>query len=164
MPYNRNIYNTNMLTLAQWIVPVKWRGKVTMAWVKSMAANWMDLFDRFLAFRKRVKYKLLITPQVCYLEKALNDKYDFTQRRIFIEDGDENDPLYLYMRAELKPVKLYKRIEALPAWLIQRTETAQFGVDFTIHVPADITFDSAEMRTFVNVYKLVTKTYQIVTF
>lgn len=163
MPYNRNIYNVELEKLSHWIVPVKWRTARTMAWITSMASNWIDLYNRFIAYRTRIKYVLLITPQVCYLEKALNDKYDFVQRRIVIEDGDQQDPVHLFLRAESKPVYFFKRSEDNPLYLRRRTETAQFGVDFIVKVPSDVLFDMAEMRTYLSSYKLATKTFSIVT-
>ena len=164
MPYNRNIYTLDIERLAHWLVPERWRQPVTLAWVKSMAVNLTNLFNRFLLYRERKKYDLLITPQVCFLEKALNDKYDFIQRRIYIEDGDDQDPVHLFKRDELKPVYLYKRSEDQPVYLRSRTETAEFGVDFIVHVPSDIIFDQAEMRTYLTGYKLTTKTFSIAIF
>jgi hypothetical protein len=164
MPYNRNIYNLDPERFAHMMVPVKWRLKGLMAWIKALSATWADLWNRFQLFRTQVKYNLLITPQVCFLERALNDKYDPVQRRIFIADGSENDPVFLYMRAELKPVNLFKRSEDLPVYMVKRTETAVFGVDFTVNVPLAIVFDQNEMRTYVSIYKLATKNFSIEIF
>ena len=164
MPYNQNIFNIDLEKLAHWMIPVRWRADGVVAWVKATAATWSDLYNRFAIYRKLVTYNLFITPQVCYLEKALNDKYDPIQRRIFIEDGAENEPVYLFIRDEQKPVYLYARSEEKPVYLIQRAESAEYGVDFTVHVPAGLTFNMAEMRTYVTVYKLATKTFSIVLF
>lgn len=164
MPYNRNIYTIDLEKLAHWVVPHRWRFPVTLVWVKSMTVNFTDLYNRFLLYRKRKKYDLYITPQICFLEKALNDKYDYLQRRIYIQDGNDRDPIHLYRREELKPVYLFKRSEDKPVYLRRRIETAEFGVDFTVNVPSDILFDPAEMRTYLTGYKLTTKTFEIVTF
>lgn len=163
MPYNRNIYIIDLEKLAHWIVPVRWRLPRMMVWVKAMAITWIDLFNRFVSYRAWVKYNLLVTPQVCYLKKALNDRYDFIQRRIIIDDGDEQSPVYLFRRAENKQVYIFKRSEGKPVYLISRRETAQFGVDFLVKVPSDISFDMAEMVTYLSGYKLATKTFSIVT-
>lgn len=162
MPYNRNIYTIDLEKLAHWMVPVRWRMKKLMAWVKAMAVTWTDLFNRFSLYRNRIKYNLLISPQVCYLEKALNDKYDPIDRGIVIEDAEEFFPVHLFTRAELKPVYLFRRSEDKPEYLYRRVEMAQFGVDFIIKVPSDVVFDDPEMRMYVTGYKLATKTFAIV--
>ncbi len=44
--------------------------------------------------------------QVCYLRKALNDKFDNTQRRITITNPINREYLTLYRRGEQRPVML----------------------------------------------------------
>lgn len=163
MPYNRNIYQLEVKKLGMWLVPVQWRKIRLMVLVTAMTATWADLYNRFALFRKRIKYSLEITPQVCYLEKALNDKYDTGSRRIYISDGEEHYPIILYKRDENKPVLIYQRSEDNPVYLRSRNEMAEFGVDFVVYVPSDVVFDMLEMRTFVSGYKLATKTFVIVT-
>lgn len=162
MPYNRNIYTLDHEKLAHWLVPVRWRYNKLMVLVKSLAITWIDLFNRFVLYRERVKYTLLITPQVCYLEKALNDKYDVSQRRIVLQDGEEHLPVILFTRDEQKLVYLFKRSEDALVYLTSRNETAEFGVDFIAIVPPDVVFNNAEMSTYITAYKLATKTFEIV--
>jgi hypothetical protein len=164
MPYNREIYNINWPKLAHWFTPVHWRFPVLISWVKGVAGLSNDLYSRFMAYRNLIKYSLLITPQVCYLEKALNDRYDVALRRIYIEDAPEQLPVALFLRAENKPVKLFTRAEGNPVILWRRAETAEFGVDFIVFVPASLLFDMPELRAFVTGYKLTTKTFGVQTF
>ncbi len=129
-----------------------------------MAVTWQDLYIRFTAFRMGIKYNLLITPQVCFLEKALNDRYDVAARRIFITDAPEYLPLVLFRRIEGKKVVFHRKSENLHQVLYTKAETAQFSVDFIINIPIGIAYDLAELRAFVDGYKLVTKTYKVKTF
>lgn len=164
MPYNREIYNVNWPKLAHWFTPMHWRFAKLLSWIKAIAGLNIDLYGRFMAYRAAIKYSLLITPQVCYLEKALNDRYDIADRRIYIEDAPEYLPVALFKRAENKPVKLFTRAEGNPVILWRRAETAEFGVDFIVFVPSDVVFDMAEIKAFVTGYKLTTKTFEVQIF
>lgn len=164
MPYNRPIYGVNWQKLAHWYTPVHWRFQVLLSWVKAVAGLSNDLYNRFRAYRNIIKYSLLITPQVCYLEKALNDRYDIVQRRIYIDDGPEFLPIAFFRRVENKPVAIFRRSEGIGLVLYRRAETAQFGVDFIVHIPSDIVFDMPELRAFVTGYKLTTKTFGVQIF
>ena len=164
MPYNRQIYNVDWAKLSHWFTPVHWRFPVLLSWVISVAALSNDLYNRFLAYRNLIKYSLLITPQVCYLEKALNDRYDVVLRRIYIEDAPEHLPVALFARAENKPVRLFTKDEGNPVILWRRAETAEFGVDFIIFIPIDVVFDMPQLRAFVTAYKLTTKTFEVQLF
>ena len=44
------------------------------------------IFKGFIDLYKKIDDDLSITPQVCFLEKILNDKYDDKERRIRIQD------------------------------------------------------------------------------
>jgi hypothetical protein len=152
MPYNRNIYNINWVKFVTELTPIRWRMVKHLVWLRAMAATWGDLYIRFRIYRASIKYQLLITPQVCFLEKALNDRYDTVLRRIFIEDAPEYLPMVLFRKIEGKKVVLHRKVEALHQVLYVKAETAQFSVDFI------------ELRAFVDGYKLVTKTYKVKIF
>lgn len=122
------------------------------------------VYELFIKFKDSTAYKLTITPQVCYLEKALNDRYDIADRRIFITDGISYDPLPLYLKVENKPVVLYTKEEDKVAVLFTKSETGLFSVDFIVNVPAAVAFAEAEMRAIVDVYKLAGKIYSIQIF
>ncbi|MGQ0737673.1 MAG: hypothetical protein ACT4OJ_01310 [Bacteroidota bacterium] len=164
MPYNRPIYIINWPKLAHWFTPVHWRFPKLLSWVKAVAGLSNDLYNRFMAYRNIIKYRLLITPQVCYMEKALNDNYDIVQRRIYIDDGPEFLPVAFFRAIENKPVPVFRKSEDKELVLYRRAETAQFGVDFIIHIPSDVVFDMPQLRAFVTGYKLTTKTFGIQIF
>jgi len=150
--------------LVTWHVPDFLRMPVMLAFIKALVIGINDLHTRFLTFRSFVNYQLSITPQVCYMEKALNDKYDTEQRRITIVDASENLPVVLWMKAENKPKKLYTKVEGNPVTLFTKGETAQFTVDFIVKVPVFVDFDINEMTQFVNSYRLPGRTFKIMIF
>lgn len=102
--------------------------------------------------------------QVCYLEAFLNDRFDFTDRRIYIEDAENQETLYIYTRAELNPVWLYTRAEDIPQPVYTRGESnGDYLNDFVIWIPYGVVFDEAELRAMVAT-KLAGKRYKIELF
>jgi hypothetical protein len=122
----------------------------------------IDMQNLFMAFREYVIYRLTITPQVCFLEKVLNDRYDKDQRRIFIRDAVVYDYLYLFRKDESKPVYMFRKSEDKPVYLYSRAETSKFGVDFTITVPLQVVYNINELIALVNSYKLASKSYKVI--
>jgi hypothetical protein len=111
-------------------------------------------YKQFRMYRIGKAYQLLITPQVCYLEKLLNDRFDFTQRRIYIEDGKDKAPKYIFIKPELKPKYLYKNSEAKPMYTYTNGETGVIKDDFIVFVPVSLVFDANEMGGLLRQYKL----------
>ena len=115
-------------------------------------------------YRTAKLYHLLITPQKCYLEKLLNDRYDFTLRRIYIDDGIDKTPPYLYQHAELKPKYIRQASEATPVWFYTSGESGSYRDDFIIYAPLALTFADLEMSSLVKVYKLAGTKFKIQRF
>lgn len=120
-----------------------------------------DLHSRFVYYRNNALYRLSITPQVCYLEKALNDRYDVIERRIYITDGVELSGLPLFLKVENKPTVFSRKSEGNEQVLYTKAETAYFSADFVINVPVTVPFDISEITAFVNGYKLASKTFKV---
>lgn len=145
-------------------VPIDLRFDDLMAYLMALVGPLVYLYNKLLAFRDSIIYKLTITPQVAYLEKMLNDRYDNALRRIYIEDGESTNAIPLYTKAELQPVILYTKGENQPISLYTKGEAGQFTFDFVVWVPLGLTFDETEMTALVNTYKLVSKFFKIQTF
>ena len=103
----------------------------------------------------------MITPQVCYLQRMLNDAYDFTLRRIVIDDAIWHLPWFLYTENELKPEYFFKESENNPAYLYTDGESGQALNDFVVLVPGSINFSEPEMRGNIDSYKLFGTTYTV---
>ena len=119
------------------------------------------LHQRFLLYRNAKNYQLFITPQVCFLERLLNDGFDFTLRRIRIVDAIWYLPTYIYQEAELKPVAIYQEAEFNPVYLYTENEAGEFKDDFVVKVPAGLVFNENEMRGKLDAYKLAGTHYKI---
>jgi hypothetical protein len=150
--------------LVQLLLAVKLRRRRLSAFLYAMIAPMETLHSIFVKSRAYSFYRLSITPQVCYLEKFLNDRYDVAKRRIRITNAAHADTVYLYLRAENKPLYLFTQAENRPVYLFTREEISNSaGADFIITVPAAVTFNENQMCGEIDSYKLAGKKYQIIT-
>jgi hypothetical protein len=107
-------------------------------------------------------YNLSHTSQVPYIEAALNDRYDQGLRRINIIDGELLDPIYVYRIPEGKPIYIRKTVENDPTWLRKDSEVfPNGGIDFIVQVPVFIVFDTNELKSIVDKYRLAGRTFII---
>ncbi len=156
------IFKTDLKKLVQLLQIIRLRRTRLFAFLYAVIAPVETLYKLFTTNRDNNLYRLLITPQVCYLEKFLNDRYDSAKRRIRITGAFYADIVYLFLRAENKPLYLFTRAENQPVYLFTQGETSNIPVDFIIVVPADVTFSENQMRGEVDSYKLAGKKYEII--
>lgn len=161
---NVNIYNIDFTKLVKWWTPLPLRKTFWLTLLGVLVYPIVQLYQLFLLYRTAVLYDLMITPQVCYLESLLNERYDFTLRRIFIDDVVEQAPLYIYEDAETKPIDLYTVAEDSPVDLYTDTEGGDYADDFIVWVPVALTFDPIEMRSLVQLKRLPGMKFKIQTF
>jgi len=158
------IYEISFKRLVTWLVPEVLRRQRMMALLNALVTPVANIHNAFITNRRNNLYKLLITPQVCYVEMALNDKYDPTGRRISIVSPKSYDPLFIYRRVEAKPVYLDRKNAVTnndKIWLYQKGEVNSFQFDFIIKLPSGMVVNKDEMRAVVDSYILPEKTYTI---
>jgi len=148
--------------LAKWLVPIPLLGKRILAFINATVFELKVIYNAMLKQRDNFKYYLSITPQVCYLQKMLNDRYDYFDRRITIDDGQSFDALYVYQKLENKPVFLFQKSEnQTPVYLYKKNETGNDADDFVVNVPVAVLFDEPEMKALINTFKLAGTVYSI---
>lgn len=155
---SNNIYDIDFGKVVRWNLRRKKRKPRILALLNAMAKPIVLIQQDFLKYRKAKLYQLLITPQKCWLERLLNDRYDFSQRRIYIDDGVDYPPTYIYQSAELKPIYLGTKT------IYTSGESGDLKDDFIIWVPNDISFEENEMISLVKVYKLAGTKFKIQRF
>ena len=158
---NSKIYDIVYSKLRTWVVPDKLRKPRLLAMLQVLTYPVEQLYQSFNRYRAAKNYQLYITPQVCYLERLLNDRYDQVSRRIRIVDSIDKPPTYFYRRDESKPVYVQLRSTAQPKYLFTRPETGLIPNDFVITVPASISFEDAEMISLVKGFRLAGKKIKI---
>jgi hypothetical protein len=162
---NERIYDISYKKLVNSLVPQVLRKPKMLALLSALTNPVVYIYNLFLINRRNNLYKLKITPQVCYVEMALNDKYDSSNRRIKIIRSKSLNPIYLYKKIESKPHFLYRKVETdkPKTWLIRKSEASDFQSDFIVQVPKDVAFDENEMRAVIDNYILPDKVYEIST-
>lgn len=155
------IFNLDIKRLVVLLLPVGLRNDLMKAYLKAAATPLMYVLDIFTRNRNDNLYRLSITPQVCFLEKMLNDRYDNTLRRIFITDGILRSQQYIYTEAEQRTKYIYTSGEANILYIFTSNEVGYIGGSFIVNVPSDISFNMDEMRALIDIYKLAGRTFEI---
>lgn len=120
-------------------------------------------------------YKTQFTGEVISLEYFLNNQYDPTLRRIYIDTFDDVSDMYLFNRVEAdESIYVYNSSEysnptgpvnplADPEQLYLYNETELENIaTFTVFVPIGLVYNQIQMRADVDYYRVAGKTYQIV--
>lgn len=162
MSYNR-VYIVDFKRLVRWCIPHSWRKQLLLFYVNVLVYPISTLFLDFRLYRKAKQYQLSITPQVCSLTRLLNDKYDSRRRRIYITDGVDKSPVYIYVSAELKPKYLHRRVDNKPLHIYTRGESGIIKDDFIVNIPSAVPFDINELSTILRFYKLAGTKFKIQT-
>jgi len=159
------MFNIDFNNIIQLMLPPFLRKPKNIEWLKALVKPVIDLYIIFYAYRTQTLYSLCITGQVIYLEKLLNDKFNNGNVGIYIADGSYNNAPFLYNTAEARPdTFIYKTSEGKPDLFLYNTAEYMIGNDFIVMVPVAITFDSNEMKSLINLYKLAGKQYSIQTY
>ena len=150
-------FNVNFDKLFVLLKPTFLRKQVTIAMVNTVFSPLKTIYDDWYRIRNEHLYKLAHNGQICYLRKALNNRFDHIDRRIYIGNGNRYLRKYIYTHAEQRPEFLGTM------YLHSVNDYADTGVDFIVYVPADIVAAQIyELQALINFYKEGVKRYKIV--
>lgn len=160
-----NIYNINWNRLVNLLLPPDWRKAPLMQLVSAFISPVIATYNDFMAFRVQALYKLNHNSQVCYLQAVLNDEFDFTFRRIKINNLQLIEPVWVAQFEENEPVWVDEN-EVI--WL-SSIEDFINTADFTVLVPEALQPETESgilafetlMRGKIDYYKLYSKNYII---
>lgn len=159
MDYSINIFNHVKKALI-WVL---WKSKM-LDNLKAFLKPVQDLNDDFVLFVAKSRREANFTGQVIYLEHLLNDEFDASQRRIYIDDGQANIlPPFVFNKIEQRPIYLYNKSENQPKFYLYNKSEYFTNADFIVFVPNAILTASlvVEMERAVNYYKQAGKTFGI---
>lgn len=154
------------------LVPAPLRGERFVAWLGSLFAPLQSLNAQFADWGAEVRYDLRFNGQVIYLEHLLNDQFDSTLRRIYIDDpsGQQVFTPYVFNLVEVQPpLHLYNVADAKPIdenIVIRNTSELVVTDDFVVHVPTGV-FNAtveAQMSDLIDRYRIAGKRYTFQTF
>lgn len=172
-----SLFDVDYDVLVRQLMPVRLRLLKSLAWLKCLVAPVKSLHNLFRINREGNVYFLAHNGQVCYLEAVLNDIFDNLHRNIFISDPAYFDPIYIYEDIEIKPVYIDMDSEIgtsvisppdpIPCYLDDEVYAGS-GISFIINVPlivyGDPGFDLNRLKALADKYKLVGRSYTVVTY
>ena len=150
------IFKVDFDRLVQLLLPTFLRKGLATAFLTAFIQPLKIIYTAFTAYRQNTLYMLEITPQVCYLEKCLNNMFDPSLRRITIHDPERATQAYVYLDSENKPLLLNPSQPVYQDGEIAKTQTS----DFVVSLPATVT-DITRVKAVLDKYKLPTKQYEI---
>lgn len=166
---NANFYHINWSRLTVLHVPMLLRRPRMRSWLYSLVVPIKALHDKFLALRLDLIYKIEHTPQVYSMEKVLNEEFDAVLKRIYIEDGEYFEQLYVFSPEEELPIYIFDEAENQPVYFYGENDPESVSVDFNVVLPIEFQTDFAigtnernKLEALVNFYRLPDKTYKII--
>lgn len=148
--------NVNFRQLLMILLPISLR---VSGWIKTIlnavATQFESVKNSFDVVLSLINYDIRITPQICYLEKVLNDHFQTTPR---IEIIDGSIFLTMYFTESWQSEMEYFDDEKFMG------DSFVGNDDFVIMVPSGLTQDDRNyIAAVVNKYKLPSKTFIIST-
>lgn len=155
----------------KYLVPTVIRGEKFTAWIGALLAPLQSLNTTYFApIVTNIRYTLAFSSQVIYLERRLNNDFDNTLRRIYIDDpsGTFTVLYHIWNASELQPLRyIYNAAEAQPAQ-IYLYSAAQYNTfyDFFVYVPNGVftTQQQISIRNTVTQYRHTGRRFNIATF
>lgn len=149
-------YSVDFKKLAILMLPTFLRKPIVVAYLQSLLVPIDSVYYNWSVFRNDNIYKMNHNGQICYLRKALNDKFDPQLRRIYIGNGNRYERQYLYTTPEDRSRFLGTM------YLHQNLDYADTGLDFIVYVPQEIIDESPfALKALIDFYKAGGKRYKI---
>lgn len=156
-----NVFIINLFRLIRQLLPARLMNSILVAYLDALVTPIDGLYSQFLLRREAHLYDLTISPQVCFMEKALNDRFDSSARRIYISPGIHREQIYIFTDAENINTDIRSEVENSNKYIYTISESGIGGADFIINIPVNLRYGIPEIRALVDRYKLAGKTYYI---
>jgi hypothetical protein len=149
-------------TLITWLLPPMLRQTIYYAWMQCLCVPVTNMYTLFMTYRTQDLYEVNHDSRVFSMQAVFNDSFDNTLRRIYIGDGLNKEPVYLYTRDEEQPVFLNPSVA-----LWNPADYGDTGVDFIVWVPTALALTATQvvqLNALINFYRLASKRYTIYYF
>jgi len=162
----KKYYNINYPLLALLLTPVILRNDMVKTFIISMAKALDSLNNDFNTFVQSLQ--TTISAQTCYMQRALNDNFDFVRRRIKVRTAPiDFDSFLLWKENQNKPIMIStESAGGFTPYLLNRDgQIGANNADFEVVFPMGYMFSAAELkrlRILLNQNKLASKKYSIV--
>lgn len=166
MVADKSYYTVNFKKLVVLLLPTFLRQSTIVALLQVYVGGLITVYNRFITNRTNNLYKLKITGQVCYLRKMLNDAFPAGGGHITIEDGIAVGVWQYAYDENYDPYRKHLLIEDAGTLFWDEHTISEGLSNFIVKVPASLNTvnNEARMRSLLNYYKLLSKSYTIVYF
>jgi hypothetical protein len=139
------------------LIPHRHRKPRFIAWVKVSLAYLVSVRDTLSDLWDETVIDASMTPQIIYLERLLNFRFDTTE--IYISEGYSHGP-WVYTVAVPGTPEFYMDQE--DSWIYTINDAAE--IDFVVNIPAALATQSSRIAAIVHKYKLPGKQFIIQKF
>lgn len=155
------VYKYRIGKIGYWLLPNKLKMPRIIKWVEALTYPFSILHKTFTKFREETTYRLSITPQVVLIEKLLNDRFDYTLRRIYITDPVQNELVFVFAEAEEMPLYVRNESENEPVYIFSNRELNSSRVGAIVWIPISINNRVDEVKSLIDQFKLFGVSYLI---
>jgi hypothetical protein len=161
-------YQVNFRRLVALLLPTFLRRDVISAFLNAAGSAISLTYNGFMTNRNNNLYRLKMNGQVCYLRRVLNDAFPEANNEIRIEDGGRSGGWVYAWDEDFDPSNEYTLAwndGSDEATLIWDQGAILEGVSgFIVYVPSLIynINNDAKIRSLLNNYKLLSKSYTII--
>ena len=154
-------YNVDIYKLGAYLLPPFLRKKRMYAFLCVFLYPFYWLCKMFKEYRKTSLRKLIVNGQVAYIEKMLNDEFEFENREIYITDSDALKPNVADMyRDPSVTMTIYPENSEEKLNLESGHESIK-SEDYIVNVPSFLADKLEVIKTIVEYNKPAGRTYKI---
>ena len=157
-------YDIDFKRLALMLLPTFLRRPVMAYLSYAVVAPIAYIHTKLVHLRNQTIYRLEHNGQVCHLRGALNDAFDFSQRRITVDDKESESLLgmLIFTREQCRQSFLPLRAEGCLV-VNRRGFSGANMIDFWVTIPEElmVSIDEKQLTAIVNTYKLASKRWVI---
>ena len=154
-------YNVDINKLGAYLLPPFLRKKRMYAFLCVFLYPFYWLCKMFKDYRKTSLRKLNVNGQVAYIEKMLNDEFEFENREIYITDSDALKPNVADMyRDPSVTMTIYPESSEEKLYLESGDESIK-SEDYIVNVPSFLADKLEVIKTIVEYNKPAGRTYKI---
>jgi hypothetical protein len=158
------IFEINYKRLALLLLPTFLRQDVLAAFLRAMITPNETLYNLFINNRKSNIYQLRMNGQVCYLRKVLNDAFPSANNAIQIDNSKSVGGWQYAWDRDYDPYLRYLLITDEGTVFRDKSAILQSVNGFIVSVPRALynVNNDAKLRSLLNAYKLLGKSYTII--